>query len=106
MKKIKQDTQDPYTFDSDDLGWCWISGSYRDQGCVSLSFKGKNDTIRENHKGGDFKISPQVLAKFLREIGVTLHGKTQRKHTYIEKIELKPWSEFEQEVRKPTKTEG
>ena len=43
---------------------------------------------------------------FLREIGVTLHGKTQRKHTYIERIELKPWSEFEQEVRKPTNTEG
>ena len=99
----KQSSEDPYTFDSDDLGWCWISGSYRDQGCVSLSFKGKNDTIRENHNGGDFKISPQVLAKFLREIGVTLHGSTQRKHTYIERIELKPWAELEQAVRKSKK---
>ena len=28
---------------------------------------------------------------------------TDRKHTYIKKIELKPWSEFENAVRKPLK---
>ena len=93
-----------YEFDSNDLGWCQIHGSYRDQGCMSLSFKGKHKTQNVNNKGGDFKISPQVLAKFLRQIGVKFYGETDRKHTYIKRIELKPRSDFETSLTKPIKS--
>ena len=95
-----------YEFDSDDLGWCLVHGSYRDQGCMTATFKGKTNRIQNNHLGGDFKISPNVIAKFLREVGVTLHFETEKKHSYVSKIELKPWSDFENSLRKPIKSKG
>ena len=95
----KKDHDGVYEFDSDDLGWCFVHGSYRDQNCITLTFKGTKERLQFNHKDGEFKINPMVLAKFLKEIGVTFHGKTQRKHTYIEEIRLKPWSEFEHSIR-------
>lgn len=90
-----------YKIDSEDLEWAMVYGSYRDQGCISVSPKGQASSNGYNHKGGDFKIKPQDLVKFLKEIGVILHFETDRKHSYCRKIELKPWSQFSQELRKP-----
>ena len=105
-KTMKEVIDGQFEFDSDDLGWCLVHGSYRDQGCMTATFKGNTDRIQYNHLGGDFKISPNVIAKFLREIGVKFYGETDRKHTYIKRIELKPWSDFENSLRKPIKSKG
>ena len=85
-KTMKEVIDGHFEFDSDDLGWCLVHGSYRDQGCMTATFKGNTDRIQYNHLGGDFKISPNVVAK---------------KHSYVSKIELKPWSDFENALRKP-----
>ena len=91
-----------YTVDSDKLSYGYVSGTYRDQGCITVTF---NDRVQQswhphhNHKGGDFKIKPELIVEFLQKIGVTLHFHTDRKHSYCNKIELKPWSEFEHAIR-------
>lgn len=100
-KKPTKDTG-TYTVDSDKLSYGYVSGTYSDQGCITVTW---NDRVqqawhtRHNHKGGDFKIHPGLIVDFLQKIGVTLHFETDRKHSYCKKIELKPWSEFEQTLR-------
>ena len=91
-----------FTVDSDLLSYGYVSGTYSDQGCMTIAWEeGKTHPWHKhhNHKGGDFKIHPGLVVDFLKKIGVTLHFETDRKHSYCKKIELKPWSEFEQAVR-------
>jgi len=104
MKKTKKqlDPENFYIVDSDKLSYGYVSGTYRDQGCMTVTF---NDRVKQswhphhNHKGGDFKIKPELIVEFLQKIGVTLHFHTDRKHSYCNKIELQPWSEFEHAIR-------
>ena len=89
-----------YTFDSDDLDYALVKGTYSDQGCVSLQFKNKD----KNHKGGDFKIPPRLIMNFFKQIGVEFDFNTDRKQSYVYNIKLKPWSEWETSLRKTNKT--
>ena len=91
-----------YDIDSDRLSYAYVSGTYSDQGCITVTWDDKLPKAwhpRHNHKGGDFKIHPELIVNFLRKIGVSLHFDTDRKHSYCRSIELKPWSEFEQAMR-------
>ena len=92
-----------YTVDSDKLAYGYVSGNYSDQGRVTVTWDNVNQAYpfktHNNHKGGTFKIHPQMLIEFLQKIGVVLHFETDRKHSYCKSIELKPWSEFEQAMR-------
>ena len=102
-KKPTDPNKGVYVVDSDQLAYAYVSGNYSDQGCVTVTW----DNIKQsypfkthnNHKGGTFKIHPQLIMEFLQKIGVTLTFETDRKHSYCKKIELKPWSEFEQAIR-------
>lgn len=102
-KPTKEEGFGQYTVDSDQLAYAYVSGNYSDQGCVTVTWDDVNQAYpfktHNNHKGGTFKIHPQMLIEFLQKIGVTLTFETDRKHSYCKKIELKPWSEFEQAVR-------
>ena len=51
-----------YTFDSDDLDYALVKGTYSDQGCVSLQFKNKD----KNHKGWRFQNPSQADNEFLQ----------------------------------------
>jgi len=91
-----------YIVDSDKLSYGYVSGNYSDQGCVTITWDdGQSRTWHKhhNHKGGSFKIHPQLLIEFLQKIGVTMTFTTDRKHSYCQSIKLKPWSEFEQAMR-------
>jgi hypothetical protein len=93
-----------YVVDSDQLAYAYVSGTYSDQGCMTVTWESKPTfplQKHRNHKGGDFKIHPGLIVDFFKKIGVTLHFETDRKHSYCRSIELKPWSEFEQELRQP-----
>jgi hypothetical protein len=85
-----------YEFDTDELDYGQIYGSYRDQYSMRVTFREEE----QNARGGDFKIPPMQVVNFLKSIGCKLHFVTDRKHSYLHKIELKPWSEFEQEIRR------
>jgi len=104
-KKPTDPNEGVYIVDSDRLAYAYVSGNYSDQGCVTVTWDNSNKSYQfkahNNHKGGTFKIHPQIIIEFLQKIGVTLHFETDRKHSYCKKIELKPWSEFEQELRQP-----
>ncbi len=86
-----------YTFDTNELDYGMVYGSYRDQGAMQVTFHSNE----HNDKGGDFKMQPMMIVKFLKKIGCKLHFETDRKHSYLKSIELKPWSEFEQAMRQP-----
>ena len=101
-KKPTDPNQGVYQVDSDKLSYGFVAGNYSDQGCMTITFDdGSVHPWHQhyNHKGGSFKIHPQLMIEFLQKIGVTLHFETDRKHSYCKKIELKPWSEFEQAMR-------
>ena len=101
-KPTKEEGFGQYTVDSDQLKYGYVAGNYSDQGCVTVSWNDGTSHAwhkHKNHKGGSYKIHPQLIIEFLQKIGVTLHFETDRKHSYCKKIELKPWSEFEQAVR-------
>lgn len=95
-----------YVVDSDQLAYGYVSGNYSDQGCITVTWDDVNKAFpfktHNNHKGGTFKIHPGLIVEFLQRIGVTLTFETDRKHSYCKSIELKPWSEFEQAMRKNT----
>jgi len=105
-KKPTDHDEGVYIVDSDRLAYAYVSGNYSDQGCVTVTWDDVNKSYpfksHNNHKGGTFKIHPQLIMEFLQKIGVTLTFETDRKHSYCKKIELKPWSEFEQAMRKNT----
>ena len=102
-KKPTDPNEGVYVVDSDRLAYAYVSGNYSDQGCVTVTWDDVNKSYpfksHNNHKGGTFKIHPQLIMEFLQKIGVTLTFETDRKHSYCKKIELKPWSEFEQAMR-------
>jgi hypothetical protein len=102
-KKPTDPKEGVYVVDSDQLAYAYVSGNYSDQGCVTVTWDNVNQSYpfktHNNHKGGTFKIHPQMLIEFLQKIGVTMTFETDRKHSYCKSIELKPWSEFEQAVR-------
>ena len=54
-----------YTFDTNELDYGMIYGSYRDQGSMQVTFHSKE----HNDKGGDFKLQPMMIVKFLKKIG-------------------------------------
>jgi hypothetical protein len=105
-KKPTDPDEGVYIVDSDRLAYAYVSGNYSDQGCVTVTWDDVNKSYpfksHNNHKGGTFKIHPQLIMEFLQKIGVTLTFETDRKHSYCKSIELKPWSEFEQAMRKNT----
>ena len=105
-KKPTDPKEGVYVVDSDQLAYAYVSGNYSDQGCVTVTWDDVNQSYpfktHNNHKGGTFKIHPQLITEFLQKIGVTLTFETDRKHSYCKSIELKPWSEFEQAMRKNT----
>ena len=100
LSQLEKDKIGYYEKSSDDLRMMYVRGSFRDQGSVTMS--SYNDD-RTNHKGGDWKINPNQLMEFLKEIGVTFHFYTDRKHSYVAEIKLQPWSYWENALRKPAK---
>ena len=100
LSQLEKDKIGYYEKSSDDLRMMYVRGSFRDQGSVTMSFH--NDS-KHNHKGGDWKISPNQLMEFLKEIGVQFHFYTDRKHSYVAEIKLQPWSNWENALRKPAK---
>ena len=101
LTKEEKDEIGYYEKSSDTLRLCFVRGSFKDQGAITMEFTGGKNS--KNHKGGDFKLPPNMLAEFFREIGVSFHFYTDRKHSYVAEIKYKPWTEWEQAFRKPKK---
>ena len=66
-------TEGIYDIDSDRLSYAYVSGTYSDQGCITVTWDDKLPNSwhpRHNHKGGDFKIHPALIIEFLQKIDI------------------------------------